>query len=104
MTVQPTGNFNLFTTLMHSPFERWETLLGFVKNFIYLVLVYRHFHAVTPLVPIIAIMGFNAVAMYLLEIAYTPMTATMGSMTIGVAAEYTILVMERLRRGRGASL
>jgi len=58
-------------------------------------LVYRHFHAISPLVPIIAIVGWNAVAMYILGIAYTPMTATMGSMTIGVAAEYTILVMER---------
>ncbi len=33
--------------------------------------------------------------MYLLGIDYTPLTATLGSMTIGVAAEYTILVMER---------
>jgi hypothetical protein len=33
--------------------------------------------------------------MYLLDISYTPLTATLGSMTIGVAAEYTILVMER---------
>ena len=97
MTVQPTGNFNLFTTLMHdlSSSKDEMTLLGFILIFVYLVLVYRHFHAVTPLVPIIAIVGFNAVAMYLLGIAYTPMTATMGSMTIGVAAEYTILVMER---------
>ncbi len=97
MTVQPTGNFNLFTTLMHdlSSSKDEMTLLGFVLIFVYLVLVYRHFHATTPLVPIIAIVGFNAVAMYILGIAYTPMTATMGSMTIGVAAEYTILVMER---------
>jgi len=33
--------------------------------------------------------------MYAMGIAYTPLTATLGSMTIGVAAEYTILVMER---------
>jgi predicted RND superfamily exporter protein len=33
--------------------------------------------------------------MYTLGIAYNPLTATLGSMTIGVAAEYTILVMER---------
>jgi hypothetical protein len=33
--------------------------------------------------------------MYVLGIAYNPLTATLGSMTIGVAAEYTILVMER---------
>jgi hydrophobe/amphiphile efflux-3 (HAE3) family protein len=97
ITVQPTGSFELFTSLMHdlSSSKDEMTILGFVLVFIYLVLVYRHFHAVSPLVPIIAIVGWNAVAMYLLGIAYTPMTATMGSMTIGVAAEYTILVMER---------
>ncbi len=97
ITVQPTGSFELFTSLMHdlSSSKDEMTLLGFVLVFIYLVLVYRHFHAVSPLIPIIAIVGWNAVAMYLLGIAYTPMTATMGSMTIGVAAEYTILVMER---------
>jgi uncharacterized protein len=62
---------------------------------VFLGLVYRHIHAVSPLVPIILIVGWNAVAMYALGIAYTPLTATLGSMTIGVAAEYTILVMER---------
>jgi len=97
ITVQPTGRFEIFTSLMHdlSSSKDGMTILGFVLIFIYLILVYRHIHAVSPLVPIIAIVGWNAVAMYLLGIAYTPMTATMGSMTIGVAAEYTILVMER---------
>jgi len=97
ITVQPTGKFEIFTSLMHdlSSSKDGMTILGFVLVFIYLIIVYRHFHAVSPLVPIIAIVGWNAVAMYLLGIAYTPMTATMGSMTIGVAAEYTILVMER---------
>jgi uncharacterized protein len=97
ITVQPSGRFDLFTTLMHDMGSSKDsmTLLGFVLIFVYLVLVYRHLHAVSPLVPIIAIVGWNAVAMYALGIAYTPLTATLGSMTIGVAAEYTILVMER---------
>jgi predicted RND superfamily exporter protein len=43
----------------------------------------------------VIIIGWNAVAMYTLGISYNPLTATLGSMTIGVAAEYTILVMER---------
>jgi predicted RND superfamily exporter protein len=82
---------------MHDLTSSKETMtyLGFLLIFLYLVLVYRHFHAVSPLFPIIAIIGWNSVAMYLLGIAYTPLTATLGSMTIGVAAEYTILVMER---------
>ncbi|MFA6129315.1 MAG: MMPL family transporter [Bacteroidales bacterium] len=71
------------------------TILGFIMIFVYLVLVYRHLHVVSPLVPIIAIVGWNAVAMYALGIAHTPLTATLGSTTIGVAAEYTILVIER---------
>ena len=69
--------------------------LGFILIFLFLVLVYRHLHAVSPMIPIIFIVGWNAVAMYLLNIPYTPLTATLASMTIGVAAEYTILVMER---------
>ena len=97
ITVQPSGSFDLFTTLMTEMGSSKDTMtfLGFILIFIYLVLVYRHFHAISPLVPIIAIVGWNAMAMYTLGINYSPMTATLGSMTIGVAAEYTILVMER---------
>lgn len=97
ITVQPFGWFDLFTPLMYDRGSSKDlmTYLGFILIFIYLVLVYRHLHAVSPLVPIIAIVGRNAVAMYAHGIAYTPFTATLGSMTIGVAAVYTILVMER---------
>ncbi|HNL85828.1 MAG TPA: MMPL family transporter, partial [Methanoregulaceae archaeon] len=97
ISVAPIGSFDLFTTLLSSLADSKEamTYLGFIFVFLFLVLVYRHLHAVTPLIPIIFIVGWNAVAMYLLDIAYTPLTATLGSMTIGVAAEYTILVMER---------
>jgi predicted RND superfamily exporter protein len=97
ITVQPSGRFDLFTTLMTAMGSSKDTMtyLGFILIFVYLVLVYRHFHAISPLVPIIAIVGWNAMAMYMLGINYSPLTATLGSMTIGVAAEYTILVMER---------
>jgi hydrophobe/amphiphile efflux-3 (HAE3) family protein len=97
ITLEPVGSFYLFTSLISGLTSSKEamTLLGFVLVFAFLALVYRHLHAVTPLVPIIFIVGWNAMAMYVLGIAYTPLTATLGSMTIGVAAEYTILVMER---------
>ncbi len=97
ITVRPTGSFDLFTTLLTDMGSSKDamTFLGFILIFFYLLLVYRHLHAVSPLVPIIFIVGWNAVAMYMLGIAYNPLTATLGSMTIGVAAEYTILVMER---------
>ncbi len=95
--LEPVGSFYLFTALINGLVSSKEsmTLLGFILVFVFLALVYRHIHAISPLVPIIIIVGWNAVAMFVLGIAYTPLTATLGSMTIGVAAEYTILVMER---------
>ena len=97
ITVQPVGNFNTMTTLIGSLSTSKDemTYLGFGFIFVFLVLVYRHIHAISPLIPIVMIVGWNAVAMYVLGISYSPLTATLGSMTIGVAAEYTILVMER---------
>jgi predicted RND superfamily exporter protein len=97
ITVSPTGNFELFTSMMSSLTRSKEmmTFLGFILVFVFLAVVYRHLHAVTPIIPIVFVVGWNAAAMWVLNIPYTPLTATLGSMTIGVAAEYTILVMER---------
>jgi hydrophobe/amphiphile efflux-3 (HAE3) family protein len=97
ITITPTGNFELFTSMMSSLTTSKEmmTYLGFLLVFVFLIVVYRHLHAVTPIIPIVFIVGWNAVMMWILNIPYTPLTATLGSMTIGVAAEYTILVMER---------
>ncbi|HWQ66866.1 MAG TPA: hydrophobe/amphiphile efflux-3 (HAE3) family transporter [Methanospirillum sp.] len=97
-----TGNFELFTSLIRDLVESKEamTYLGFLLVALFLGLVYRNINAITPIVPIIAIVGWNAVAMYVMGIDYNPMTACLGSMTIGVAAEYTILVMERFLEER----
>ncbi|MEN6443965.1 MAG: hydrophobe/amphiphile efflux-3 (HAE3) family transporter [Methanoregula sp.] len=97
ITITPAGNFELYTMLLRSLSDSKETMtfLGFIFVFVFLILVYRHFDAVSPIIPIIFVVGWNAVMMYILGIDYTPLTATLGSMTIGVAAEYTILVMER---------
>ncbi|MFA5267074.1 MAG: hydrophobe/amphiphile efflux-3 (HAE3) family transporter [Methanoregula sp.] len=97
ITIQATGSFEMYTTLLGSMAESKEqmNILGFIFVFVFLILVYRHFHAVSPIIPIIFVVGWNAVAMYVMGIEYSPLTATLGSMTIGVAAEYTILVMER---------
>lgn len=96
-TADPTGSFDLYTNLISSLSESKDlmTVLGFILVFIFLILVYRQIHAVSPLIPIICVVGWNAIAMYAMGIDYSPLTATLGSMTIGVAAEYTILVMER---------
>ena len=46
------------------------TYLGFALIFVFFALVSRHIHAVSPLVPIILVVGWNSVAMYMLGISY----------------------------------
>ena len=97
IAVYPTGDFDLYTNLMDMIASSKEAMtnLGFVLIFLFLLVAYRRIYAITPLVPIICIVGWNAVAMVLINLHYNPISACLGSMTIGVAAEYTILVMER---------
>ena len=97
ISVKPAGNFELMTSLLGAMSKSKDTMtmLGFIFVFVFLILVYRHLHAVSPIIPIIFVVGWNAVMMSLIGLTYNPLTATLGSMTIGVAAEYTILVMER---------
>jgi len=80
-------------------------LMGFGLIFAFLILIYRKATAITPIIPIIMIVGWNAVIMYVLGLEYNVLTATLGAMTIGVASEYTILIMERFdeERERGLS-
>ncbi|WP_440949337.1 efflux RND transporter permease subunit [Methanosphaerula subterraneus] len=95
--VKPTGNFDMFTSLINDIASGKDRMtgLGFGLILVFLLLVYRKLDAATPLIPIIFIVGWNPVAMTILGLDYTPITAVLGSMTIGVAAEYTILIMER---------
>jgi hydrophobe/amphiphile efflux-3 (HAE3) family protein len=97
ISVEPVGNFELNTSLLGAMSKSKDTmtLLGFIFVGVFLILVYRHLHAISPMIPIIFVVGWNAVMMYIIGLTYNPLTATLGSMTIGVAAEYTILVMER---------
>ncbi|NLV26807.1 MAG: RND family transporter [Methanomicrobiales archaeon] len=92
-----TGSFALFVNLMNDISDNKDviTLTGFILVVLFLGLVYRNINALTPIVPIAAVVGWNAVAMYVLGIDYNVMTACLGSMTIGVACQYTILMMER---------
>ncbi|TAJ43339.1 efflux RND transporter permease subunit [Methanofollis fontis] len=96
-TVMVTGTLDMFTNLMDDIARSKTTMViaGFVLIFGFLLLVYRRSSAITPLIPIVMIVGWNGAIMYLFGLDYSPMTATLGSMTIGVASEYTILIMER---------
>jgi len=97
VTVQITGSMEMFAAVMDdiSDSRTLMTILGFAFILGFLLLVYRKFGAVAPVIPIVFIVGWNGAIMYLLGLEYTPLTAVLGSMTIGVASEYTILIMER---------
>ncbi|MCX6699771.1 MAG: hydrophobe/amphiphile efflux-3 (HAE3) family transporter [Methanomicrobiales archaeon] len=93
----PTGDFTLYTILTDQIVANKDkmTFIGFALIFIFLLLVYRKGIAVTPIIPLICVIGWNPLAMIALGQNYSIMTAVLGSMTIGVGSEYTILVMER---------
>lgn len=98
ISVSMTGMGEMFTNLIKeiNIGKTRMTLLAFVLIFGLLFLIYRNaIKAITPVIPIMMIVGWNGLVMFVLGIDYTPMTATLGSLTIGVASEYTILIMER---------
>lgn len=77
------------------------TLLGMALVFLGLLAIYRHpIKAFIPLLPIIFIVGWSGAAMFLLGIKYTPLTATLGALIIGIGTEFTILMMERFYEER----
>ena len=97
-----TGQTDLHITLMDGIREgkTQTTFIGFILIFAWLLLIYRRISAISPIIPIIMIVGWNGAIMYGFGIEYSPMTAVLGSMTIGIASEYTILIMERYTEER----
>lgn len=81
------------------------TLLGMGLVFAALLIIYRSlFKALVPLIPVALIIGHSAGSMYLLGIDYTPITATLGALILGMGTEMTVMVMERYleERSRGS--
>lgn len=72
------------------------TIIGLVLVFMALLLVYRNIvKAFIPIFPIILIIGMSAGIMYFLGIKYTPITATLGALVLGMGTEMTIMLLER---------
>jgi hydrophobe/amphiphile efflux-3 (HAE3) family protein len=77
------------------------TLLAMGLVFIGLFVVYRQpVKAFIPLLPIILIIGWSGAVMHWAGINYTPLTATLGALIIGIGTEFTILIMERFYEER----
>lgn len=79
------------------------TLLGIGLVFLALLLVYRSpFKALVPVFPIILIVGMSGGIMYMLGLKYTPITATLGALILGMGTEMTIMVLERYMEERNS--
>ncbi|MGM0524125.1 MAG: MMPL family transporter, partial [Bacillota bacterium] len=77
------------------------TLVGMALVFLALLILYRHMiKALIPLIPIVLIVGWSGLVMYLFDMSYTPITATLGALVIGIGTEFTILIMERYMEER----
>jgi len=77
------------------------TLLGMGLLFVGLLLVYRNpFKAFIPVFPISLIVGLSGGMMYLFGLKYTPLTATLGALILGIGTEMTILLLERYMEER----
>ncbi len=72
------------------------TFLGLVMIFILLLVIYRDpIKAVLPILPMIVVIGWMGGVMYITGMVYTPLTATLGALILGVGSEYAVLTMER---------
>nr|WP_231590493.1 RND family transporter [Methanosarcina siciliae] len=72
------------------------TMLGVGLVLMGLIVVYRDpIKALSPIIPMFIVVGWSGLIMAGLNIAYTPMTAVLGALILGVGSEYSILMMER---------
>ena len=98
VSVRITGQPVLMATVMDALTEgRVEmSLLGLVLIFILLLVIYRDLiKALLPVLPMLVVIGWMGLVMYYGGLKYTPLTATLGALVLGVGSEYAILMMER---------
>jgi hydrophobe/amphiphile efflux-3 (HAE3) family protein len=96
--VTVTGNSVVYTTVIRSLTSGRiaMTFLGLALVFGGLLVIYRDWvKAVTPVVTMFMVIGWSGGIMYYSGLEYTPMTATLGALILGVGSEYAILMMER---------
>jgi hydrophobe/amphiphile efflux-3 (HAE3) family protein len=82
------------------------TLLGAAFVFGLLLLYYRDpVRATAPLVPMVFVVGWQSLYMAAANVKVSPLGASLGALTIGIGAEYTVIVMERYyeEKARGAA-
>jgi hydrophobe/amphiphile efflux-3 (HAE3) family protein len=69
--------------------------IGFVFLGLFLLFRFNIIKALFAIFPIGLIIGWSSGFMYLTGIEYTPLTATLGTLIMGIGVEFTILLMTR---------
>ena len=72
------------------------TLEAGLMVLIALLIIYKDWvHAVVPTFAVIIVTGLSCIVMVLLGMKYTPLSTTLGSLTIGIGVDFSILHMSR---------
>ncbi len=98
VSVRETGDSVVMTTVISAltTGRTQMTLLGLVLIFIVLLFIYRDLiKALLPVLPMLVVIGWMGGVMYMTGMKYTPLTACLGALILGVGSEYAILMMER---------
>jgi hydrophobe/amphiphile efflux-3 (HAE3) family protein len=93
-----TGNSVVFVEVIEAltSGRTMMTMIGIVLVFFGLLVIYRDLlKALTPVITMVMVVGWSGGVMYLTGLEYTPLTATLGALILGVGSEYAILMMER---------
>ena len=75
--------------------------IGMVFGGLLLLFRFKVLRALMAALPIALIIGWSSGVMWLLGIKYTPLTATLSALIIGIGVEFTILLMMRYYEERG---
>jgi hydrophobe/amphiphile efflux-3 (HAE3) family protein len=97
-SVAVTGDLVVMTTVIEAltTGRIKMTLLGLVLIFGILMLIYRDpVKAALPVLPMIVVIGLMGIVMRVSGMVYTPLTATLGALILGVGSEYAVLTLER---------
>jgi len=98
VSAEVTGTAAISTPSIVSQINSRNVTTGLGVLFVLLLLLayYRDpVKAIAPLVPMVFVLGWQNIYMYELGLAVSPLGASLGAMTVGIGAEYTIIVMER---------
>lgn len=93
-----TGDIVLSDSVKAALTEGWleMTILGLFMIFVLLLIIYRDLvKALLVVLPMLVVIGWMGLVMYYGGLKYTPLTATLGALVLGVGSEYAILMMER---------